>query len=368
MSDAPASVPEAASEPAQTAWLKDTLNLDPAGYAEPGTADGGAPGGEAPGGIGEFLESIKDAVVFDVESAVIGIEDLIGKHPAPAVIGASQQKQADAKLEKMSDTDKAAYKKIVDKAGPKEKPYLAKGLASGHSLSEISAFAAKIAGKGDQWMQDNLSLTDDSHGKGIKQQWQMSCNATAAQAVQGMFDPIYALKMHEDSPNLESVDEDDPATKNPKLAAQQKAMLEKVEPDGSAGEAHPISNTDPTLAVGRWNTDLLNDVKDVTGVEYASEKVATDEERATKMTEMDKQLADGNPVPIVIGDGAEDEFAHYVLVTSTNIGPPRTYTIHDPASGNSYLRNEQQLKTGHIDVAGWNKLSAFEMPKPIPVK
>lgn len=370
MSDAAASAPKASSDPAQDAWLTQTLNLDPASYAQPGGSDAAKPGG-----LGSLLKKgakavagAAETVAFAAKSAANDVADLIGKHPAPKVIGTTQQKQADAKLAKMSPADQAAYKKIVDGAGTdKEKAYIAKGLASGHSLSDLAAFSKKIAGKDDKWLQDNLSLTDDSHGKGVKQQWQMSCNATAAQAVKGMFDPLYALKLHEESPNLESVDKDKPEDLNPKLAAEQKAMLEKPEPDGYTAEAHPISNTDKTLMKGRWNTDLLNDAKDVTGLEYKQKQVKTDEDRAAGMTEMDKQLADGNPVPIVVGDGTQQgEFAHYILVTSSDPGPPRTYTIHDPASGKSYLRNDQQLKTGHIDIAGWDKLSAFELPKPVP--
>ena len=116
------------------------------------------------------------------------------------MIGTAQQKRSDGMLAKLSPEDQKKYNDMLGKAKTdKEKQYLAKGLASGHSVAELEGFQAKIAGKDEKWMQDNLSLTGNSDGKGVKQQWHMSCNATAVQAVKGEMDPLYALKVHEET-------------------------------------------------------------------------------------------------------------------------------------------------------------------------
>src|SRR5438105_1590370 len=82
-------------------------------------------------------------------------------------------------------------------AEEKARQYLLKGVATGHSAHQLEEFDKKIKGKDEVWMQDHLSLTGDSHGRGVQQQWSTSCNATTAQAVRGELDPLYALDTHE---------------------------------------------------------------------------------------------------------------------------------------------------------------------------
>jgi hypothetical protein len=60
-----------------------------------------------------------------------------------------------------------------------EKQYLLKGVAAGHTVAELKAFAKKVQGKDAKWMRDNLSLTGSSTGTGVMQQWSQSCNAAA---------------------------------------------------------------------------------------------------------------------------------------------------------------------------------------------
>ena len=96
---------------------------------------------------------------------------------------------------------------------------------------------------------------------------------------------------------------------------------------------HSWPSSARTTPRGRWNTDLLNGIKDVTGVEYKNQKIGTDVTIDAGVESMNTNLASGTPVPIVVGDGAANAYAHYVLVTASDPGPPRTYTIHDPAKG-----------------------------------
>jgi hypothetical protein len=256
----------------------------------------------------------------------------------------------------------------------KEKQYLQKGLSAGHSLSELQAFQSKIAGKDEKWMQDNLSLTGNSEGKGVKQQWSMSCNATTAEAVRGQMDPLYALKMHEDNPDITDADNDDPMKKNANLAADQKAQLESANPDGSSGGVARARN-DPAQVSGRWNTDLLNKDSASTGMSFKNKKIGDDGLTTDQaVDDISSDVQKGMPVPIVIGDGGDAAFAHYVLVTATDKGPPRSFSIHDPANGTTEVRTEDELKNGKIDLAGqskgggWMKLSAYEKPTPVEVK
>ncbi len=295
------------------------------------------------------------------QNSAVALATTVMVHP---VVGPAQGDRAKAIESELKPEDAKAYHALLDGAkSDKEKQYLTKGLAAGHSVEDLKKFAAKIAGKDDAWMQDNLSMTGNTSGKGVKQQWSMSCNATAQEAVRGEMDPIWALQMHEENPKLTEADDKDGSKDNPKLAAEQKSLLESSNPDGSAG-GQAVSRGSGTPARGRWNTDLLNNVKDTTGVSYDNKKIGTDVTLDKGLTDINDGLAKGMPVPIVIGDGGKNAFAHYVVITATDPGPPRYYTIHDPASGNTVIRSEDQIRKGNIDL-GWTKLSAIEAPTEV---
>jgi hypothetical protein len=329
----------------------------------------------APGGILEKIaEKLERAVEAGREAAKEGPAP--PKPIVPPVLGPEQQKRADAMKAKLAPDDQKKYQAVLDGAkSEKERQYITKGLAAGHSIGELQAFAVKIAGKDEKWMRDNLSLTGNSEGKGVKQQWSTSCNATTVEAVRGELDPLYALKMHEDNPNFTERDNSDGAKLNPKLAADQKALLETPTASGYKGIARSVNDpTDPHA--GRWNTDLLNNVEDSTGISFTNKRIGSGLTVDQAVEDISSSVQGGMPVPIVIGDGAISAYAHYVLVTATDPGPPRSFSIHDPANGTTEIRTEEELKTGKIDLAGdpkkkgsgWNKLGAYEKPTPVAVK
>ncbi len=281
------------------------------------------------------------------------------------ILGTMQQSRAEDIRAKMSPEDQEKFEKLLDKSkSEKEKQYVTKGLAAGHSIAELAAFQAKIVGKDDKWMQNHLKLTGDSHGKGIKQQWHMSCNATTAQAVKGELDPLYALKLHEENSDVSKANDDDGAAKNKKMGAEQKQMLESAYPDGSVG-GEASNRSDPTAKRGRWNTDLLNNMEDTTGLKYANNKLGGGITIDTAIAAMKGDAAQGIPLPIVIGNGP-GQYTHYVLVTACEAGPPAKFAIHDPWEGKTYMRSEATIRAGKINIAGSNQITAYENPSVAP--
>jgi hypothetical protein len=106
------------------------------------------------------------------------------------------------------------------------------------------------------------------------------------------------------------------------------------------------------------------DLQEITGVTYSTQKDPTGEQA---VSQIDKGLATGAPVPIVIGDGKPpDNYKHYVLVTGSDDKSPKTYTIHDPWSGITYSSPEKNVKDGTLNIAGWNQVTAVENPSPLP--
>jgi hypothetical protein len=277
------------------------------------------------------------------------------------IISPAQAQRANDKFDKLSPEEKEEFQKILDNAQSEdERMYIWKAFAACHSVDECSDFADKIRGKDADWMQDKLKLTGSTTGDGIQQQWSHSCNATAAQAIRGEMDPVYALKQHEDNPNFGSVDDSDATKENPNLAQEQKDMLEK-EYDGPASGKHSgvaADRDDAGSGGGRWASDHFNDLKDVTGVEYTTEK---DPDVNDAMDNIDAGVEKGVPVPIVIGNGP-GQYTHYVVVTGSDPGPPKTYTIHDPWTGKTVTRTADDVENGKIDIAGSNKITAIENP------
>ena len=293
---------------------------------------------------------------------------------AKPVLGSTQSGQADARLKKLPEKDRKRYEAVVSTAkSDSERGYLTKALASNHSIDEIEAFAKKIQGKDEKWQQDNLKLTSNSSGKGVKQQWSHSCNATTVQAVQAELDPIYALKLHEENPDVTSANDSDGTKANPKLAAEQKKMLESTYNGGVKGAVgyagKAVARDKSAQGVGRWADDLLNARSDTTGLTYSTKMLDPKTYSIDKATaDLDKALAKGQPVPIVIGDGKAAATAHYVLVTQLEVGPPKKYTIHDPGAGVTVTRSGEDLTKGKINLSGWNQIASIEIPAEVKTK
>jgi len=94
-----------------------------------------------------------------------------------SIIGSAQTARAIAKYKALEVTEQVKFHEILDKAtSESEQRYIYKALAAGYGLADVAAFAGKIRGKGDKWRQNNLRLTEDTKGGGIKQQWSHTCN------------------------------------------------------------------------------------------------------------------------------------------------------------------------------------------------
>jgi hypothetical protein len=282
----------------------------------------------------------------------------------PKILNSAAADRAANKYKNLSAEDKDRLDEVLGEAkSDEERAYIMKAFAACHTPDECGAFADKIRGKDAKWMQDNLQLTGSSKGTGVQQQWSHSCNATTVEAVRGQMDPVYALGVHEDNPNMGKVDGLDATKENPKLAKEQSDMLTSEYSGPTSGKHSGVAvGRDLPGGSGRWADDLLNKQKDSTGVEYTTIK-----DPADPVGTIDAGLQTGAPVPIVIGNGP-GQYTHYVLVTGSQAGPPKTYTIHDPWEGKTVQRSEDDIKNGKIDLANSNQVTAVESPKAVPLK
>jgi type VI secretion system secreted protein VgrG len=282
------------------------------------------------------------------------------------ILNPFQAARAELKYQALSAAQKKAFDALIGKAKSRdEEAYLKKALAAGRTVDEIAAFADRIRGQSPAWMRDNLKLTGSTTGTGVQQQFSTSCNATVVQAIHGELDPIYALQVHDENPRLDQADNRNPTRVNPKLAAEQKAMLESpyagARFPGLTGKAGQATARSSAGGVGRFADDKLNDLSPTTGLGFQTQLVGKDVTTAQALSTIDSSLAQGAPVPLIIGQSSS-QTAHYVLVTGVSDGQPKTYTIHDPWEGKTVTRTADQMTNGNLDIAGHKYISGIEKP------
>jgi hypothetical protein len=268
----------------------------------------------------------------------------------------AQKERADAALQKLSPTDRASVLSLLDGAkSDGEKQYLMKALAAGHTPDELADFDQKIQGKDARWLNDNLRLVGDSQGKGIIQQWSYSCGPTTVEAIKGELDPIYAMQVRQQNPNLETANDADGMAANPGIGQDQKTMLQQ-------GGGNPTSRDDPDgTGTGLIFKNLLNSQSGPAGLSFDSKKIGRDVTMDDALNTMQSDVKSGLPVPITVGD-AKSPYAHAALVTAVDDGPPRSYTIHDPYYGKTQTFTEDQIKNDQVDVGGWHHVGVVFPP------
>jgi hypothetical protein len=303
----------------------------------------------------ETIQELHKAAAKANPSSPAAIATEVLTHP---VIGSDQQGRAAELEKKLSPDDQKKYQEVLKAAGPAEQPYLTKCLAANHSVKEIEDFAAKIKGKDKKWIQDNLSMTGDSTGSGVKQQWHTSCGPTTYEAVLGELDPIYALKMHEQNPDLTKAEDSDATKMNKDMAEDQRKILT---------DAGGVAQNRDQGGKGMWNTNNLNKVSATTGLKYKNKTIGNGLSVEDGIKALNDATSKGRPVPMIIGDGNTGQgghaYGHYVLVTASDPGPPRYYKIHDPWEGKTVTRSEDQIRKGQIGIAGWDKFGGIEEPE-----
>jgi hypothetical protein len=278
------------------------------------------------------------------------------------IVSDHQASVANRNFNALQPPRKAAFQSLLTNAGSDaERAQLAKALASGHTIQELTTFAAQIKGKNADWMDANLKVAGRADGRGIQQQFVMSCPATTVQAARGLFDPIYALQLNSEG-DISQVRTDVSGG----MAAEQKSMLESPEPDGWVGRAVPLhgftAGTDQ--GAGRFNSDLLNNMANVTGLQYTATAVADTDIHAHTGEILDS-LRKGMPVPLVVGHGPGD-FAHYVLATGVSGDGTDTIEIHDVGTGETVYCTADKMRAGTLGLpSGYDKLTRYEKPSQI---
>ncbi|MBP8810203.1 MAG: DUF4157 domain-containing protein [Kofleriaceae bacterium] len=283
------------------------------------------------------------------------------------VMGAHQQGAVEAALQRLAAPEfevfRAAHALVPSAVG---RGFLYKALAAGNDVSSVQWLAWQLQGKDDAWMLDHLTLGDPRGvGVGLAQQWSMSCNAATTMVVRGNYDPVFALGLRLANPNISNFDQYDPRSYNADLAAREKALLESAYQGADAAAVGYGGIAAPRAggpSRGRWADDLLNAQAGATGMEFTPRRGV---DASTALGVLDRALADGLQVPVVIGDGPDDN-AHYVLATGRRDGAAGPeYRFFNVASGLSKWVTLAQIQTGTMPLDGGQQIVSLEEPTAV---
>lgn len=286
--------------------------------------------------------------------------------PAEAMVGAQQQARVRHLLEGLPKEDYATFTKLANELhDPVARGFLYKALAAGNTMTDLTWFAAEIAGKDRGWLIDHLTLGDPRGvGGGVKQQWSTSCNAAVTLTLRGNYDPVFALRLRNRNAEVGEVDDHDPHALNMNQADLEKQMLESPYAGNHPASPKPhqgVAAPRVSQGTGRYADDLLNSQAKATGITFAS---VANPNGTQVVAVLERSLAAGMQVPLVVGDMSAPQ-AHYVLVQSRReVAGDIEYNVHDPWTGESTWIKASDIANDSIPGA-YHKVGTVEVPNQV---
>ena len=271
--------------------------------------------------------------------------------------------RAQERLDHMPEAERARVDDAMGAAqSDLERRMILKAVAAGRDPDDIEWLGDHLRGQSDEWIRRHTSLAGNGDGeRGIVQQGTHSCGPTSMRALQAEFDPVFAARMREMTPDIDVHDGDSPE------AHVQRALLTRPEPDGHQGVYRQIG--DPAQAdgagQGRWVTDLLNDphVQAATGLEYRDYQAM---DRDDAVDSLVAALERGHPTLVVVGDASHPS-AHYMMASEVREHNGEVQVrLHQPGRGEGVWRSVDDLRAGNSDLDGWSEIRGLHVPVELP--
>ncbi|MFF7976792.1 peptidoglycan-binding protein [Streptomyces sp. NPDC007905] len=236
------------------------------------------------------------------------------------VLSANDLERSGRAMDRLSAADRARMDRLMaDASTPQEKAYLLKALASGYSADDVETFAGKIHGKDPAWLEDHLapvttqadSLDDEGRNANGSnhntddqtfgnQRWSQdaaTCVPSSTVTARAMVDPVYALQLT----GGPTGQDDDPAHFRKRLHDEQYRLHE----EGDGDYTHFWSDTPAGMDSDGQVEISEKELSPHTGDHYASHDMHGADDRRDVLTDIEKSVAEGKPVPINV-EGHEE--------------------------------------------------------------
>lgn len=245
------------------------------------------------------------------------------------ILTASDLERSGRAMENLSPGDSARMERLLaDASTPQEKAYLMKALAAGYSVDEVSEFGGKIHGKDPEWLREHLAPISTNSGTGQEQQtfgdqsWSQdgaTCVPSATVTGRALVDPVYALEL---TGGL-SGQEDDPKAFRERLTDEQMRLHE----EGDGSNEGWLWDRQPAGMDSEGRVEISNkEMSPHTGETYESHDMNSADDRRDVLTDIERSVADGKPVPINIeGEEDGDRVGHAVMIVGQEDGMLQVY-------------------------------------------
>ncbi|WP_405679025.1 peptidoglycan-binding protein [Streptomyces sp. NBC_01511] len=268
------------------------------------------------------------------------------------ILSANDLERAGRAMEKLSPAESARMETLLANAStPQEKAYLMKALAAGYSVDEVSEFGGKIHGKDPAWLSEYLSPVTTNSETGQEDQkfgdrsWSqdgLTCVPSSTVTARAMVDPVYALGLT----GGPSGQENDPAAFRERLTDEQLRLHE--EGDGS-NDGWFWEEGKPTGMDDEGQVDISNkELSPHTGDSYESRDMDNANDRRDVLTDINKSVAEGKPVPINIEGETDGEWVgHGVMIVGQEGG---MLQIYNPWGTTTWV-SEEDFINGDLSAA-----------------
>lgn len=245
------------------------------------------------------------------------------------ILTANDLERGGRAMENLSPAERARMERLMaDASTPQEKAYLMKALAAGYSVDEVSEFGGKIHGKDPEWLREHLAPVSTNSVTGQEQQtfgdkaWSQegaTCVPSATVTGRAMVDPVYALELT----GGPSGQEDDPEAFRERLTDEQMRLHE----EGDGSNEGWLWDRQPAGMDAEGRVDISNkELSPHTGDTYESHDMNGADDRRDVLTDIERSVAEGKPVPINIeGEEDGDRVGHALMIVGQEDGMLQVY-------------------------------------------
>lgn len=261
--------------------------------------------------------------------------------------------RAEHYLARLAPNDRTRFEALVRQA-PTEAHRTAywKALAAAHPVSDIEAFAGKIANFYEEELAQTLNL------RGLIQQHGMSCEVTSAQVIRGERDPLYALDVRLSNRDIGKAHNNDPYQANWQLGNEQRLWLEKF-----GGRPGARGSDAPGASIwGDRSRELWETTEARTGLDWSDARMVGGQLTTGQLIdEVAAQVGRGIPTPLrVEPPPGVAGGAHAVVALKVHgTGEQQSFDVLDPWTGCVVPVTRDQMQNGEIPIHPWSTLKGY---------
>lgn len=267
------------------------------------------------------------------------------------ILTANDLERAGTRMEKLSAADQDRMERLLaDAKTPQERAYIMKSLAAGYDVDQVEDFAGKIHGKDPRWLQEHLAPVT-TNGWGQEQQtygqqnWSQdgsTCVPSSTVTARAMVDPVYALGL---TGGPDGTD-DSPEAFRERLTDEQMRLHE----EGDGANSGWLWDRQPAGMDSEGQEEISDSqLSPHTGDRYDVQEMGSDDDRRDVLTDIEKSVAEGKPVPINVEGHEEngDWVGHGMMIVGQE---GNMLQIYNPWGTTTWVSEEDFVK-GDLSAA-----------------